>query len=96
MIYRWSSGIFQDNNRTQKLALNILVRFIQMNEDQFQSATIWPYIIRIYTTIFQLNVSEETTACLIHAIENNLKISTILSNLSGIEHYIETKIFDSN
>ncbi|CAF1135968.1 unnamed protein product [Adineta ricciae] len=96
MIYRWSSGIFQDNNRTQKLALNILVRFIQMNEDQFQSTTIWPYIIRIYTTIFQLNVSEETTACLIHAIENNLKISTILSNLSGIEYYIETKIFDNS
>ena len=41
-------------------------------------------------------MSEETTACLIHAIENNLKISTILSNLSGIEYYIESKIFDNS
>ncbi|CAF3710797.1 unnamed protein product [Rotaria sp. Silwood1] len=89
MIYHWSSGIFQDNNRTQKLALNYLLSVIQMNEDQFQSTTIWPYIIH-------LNVSEETTACLIHAIENNSKISTILSNISGIEYYIETKIFDNS
>ena len=117
MIYHWSSGIFQDNNRTQKIALNFLLRFIQMNEEQFQSTTIWPYIIHLYMNLFkvrsrwsrfffrkivrcgfffiQLNVSEETTACLIHAIENNMKISTILSNLSGIEYYIETKIFDS-
>ncbi|CAF3557317.1 unnamed protein product, partial [Rotaria sp. Silwood2] len=43
-----------------------------------------------------LNVSEETTACLIHAIENNSKISTILSNISGIEYYIETKIFENS
>ncbi|UJR32357.1 hypothetical protein I4U23_019820 [Adineta vaga] len=96
MIYHWSSGIFQDNNRTQKLAFNFLIRFIQMNEEQFQSTTIWPYIIHVYVTIFQLNVSEETTACLIHAMENNLKISTILTNLSGIEYYIETKIFDNS
>ncbi|CAF0925752.1 unnamed protein product [Adineta steineri] len=96
MIYHWSSGIFQDNNRTQKLSLNFLLRFIQMNEDQFQSMTIWPYIIHVYMTIFQLNVSEETTACLIHSIESNLKISTILSNISGIEYYIETKIFDNS
>jgi len=54
MIYHWSSGIFQDNNRTQKLALNFLLRFIQMNEDQFQSTTIWPYIIHAYVNIFQV------------------------------------------
>ncbi len=54
MIYHWSSGIFQDNNRTQKLALNFLLRFIQMNEDQFQSTTIWPYIIHVYVNIFQV------------------------------------------
>jgi hypothetical protein len=34
-------------------------------------------------------------ACLIHAIEKSLKVSTLLSNLGGIEYYIETKIFDS-
>ncbi|CAF0835966.1 unnamed protein product [Rotaria sordida] len=96
MIYHWSSGIFQDNNRTQKLALNYLLSLIQMNEDQFQSTTIWPYIIHVYVNIFKLNVSEETTACLIHSIENNSKISTILSNISGIEYYIETKIFDNS
>ncbi|CAF3359499.1 unnamed protein product [Rotaria socialis] len=95
-IYHWSSGIFQDNNRTQQLALNYLLSLIQMSEDQFQSTTIWPYIIHVYMNIFKSHVSEEATACLIHAIENNSKISTILSNLSGIEHYIETKIFDNS
>jgi len=55
MIYHWSSGIFQDNNRTQKLALNFLLRFIQMNEEQFQSTTIWPYIIHVYMNIFKVN-----------------------------------------
>jgi hypothetical protein len=95
IIYHWSSGIFQDNNRTQQLGLNFLLKFIQNNEEQFQSTTIWPYIIHLYINIFQINVSEETTACLIHSIENNIKISTILSNLSGIEYYIESKIFDS-
>jgi len=54
MIYYWSSGIFQDNNRTQKLALNFLLRFIQNNEEQFQSTTIWPYIIHLYIDIFQV------------------------------------------
>jgi hypothetical protein len=54
MIYHWSSGIFHDNNRTQKLALNFLLKFIQMNEEQFQSTTIWPYIIHLYMNIFKV------------------------------------------
>lgn len=54
MIYHWSSGIFQDNNRTQKLALNFLLKFIQMNEEQFQSTTIWPYIIHLYMNVFKV------------------------------------------
>jgi hypothetical protein len=62
MIYHWSSGVFQDNNRTQKLALNFLLRFIQMNEEQFQSTTIWPYIIHVYMNIFKVNPS--FSACL--------------------------------
>ena len=95
MIYHWSNGLFQDNSRTQQLALNFLLKFIQMNEDQFQSNTIWPYIIQLYATIFQIKASDEATACLIHAIENNSKISTILSNISGIQYYIETKLVDS-
>ena len=56
MIYQWSNGIFQDNSRTQQSALNFLMKFIQMNEDQFQSNTIWPYIIQLYATIFQVDV----------------------------------------
>ena len=55
MIYHWSSGMFQDNNRTQKLGLNFLLRFIQMNEEQFQSTTIWPYIIHVYMNLFQVH-----------------------------------------
>ena len=54
LLSNWSNGIFQDNNRTQKLALNFLLRFIQMNEEQFQSTTIWPYIIHVYMNIFKV------------------------------------------
>ena len=56
MIYHWSTGVFQDNNRTQKLALNFFLKFIQMNEDQFQSTTIWPYMIHLYMNIFKVRL----------------------------------------
>ena len=97
LLFHWSTPIFHDNQRTQQLALQFFLRWIQLNEEeQIHSLTIWPLIIRFTRTIFGSEINEETIASLLHAIENNRQISTILSNLDGIETFLQSKAPDRN
>lgn len=100
MIYHWSSGIFQDNNRTQRLALNYLLRIVQMNEDQFQSSTIWPYIIHVYMNVFKVlydhsffttrlslfsTVDKEFPLSSALVVEKCIKLSSVILNASVLK-----------
>jgi hypothetical protein len=95
IVCHWSTGIFHDNHRTQQLALHFYLRFIELNEDQLQSDTIWPYLIQLYGAIFSVGTGERLVHCSVQVPARSRPMTNRLLSIVDARERRDDSVFNS-